>query len=79
MWPRFNSSFPDHIMIKHYHKNDGDQTVYHDGSLSDCPETEWRDILVDGKPARFAVGMSITLPPNTSSRFRRIKNTVDIS
>lgn len=60
-------------MIKHYHKNDGDRTVYHDGSLSDCPETEWSDILtIEGKPAKLAVGMSISLPPNTSSRVRYI-------
>lgn len=59
-------------MIKHYHEDKGDETIWHDGSLADCPETKWADVLTcDGKPARLAYGMSVSLPPNHTSRVRR--------
>jgi hypothetical protein len=58
-------------MIKHYHENKGDATVWHDGSLADCPETEWTIAkLTDGTPARLARGMSISLPPERFPSFR---------
>lgn len=69
------------FMVRHYHKNEGDNIVWHDGSLADCPETEWVDwiILDDGRTARMAIGMSVSLPPKTATRFRYIDSVPPIS
>lgn len=56
-------------MIQHYHKDEGEKTVYHDGSLADCPDTEWDAVVtMDGKPARMARGMSVSIHPERKVR-----------
>ena len=60
-------------MIKHTHNLDGESSVWHDGSLADCPDSTYTEIpLEDGRTARFYHGMSVTPPPDTVNRFRRI-------
>ena len=63
--------------LKHIHAIGS--TDWHNGSLADCPETEWDDIeTLDGKPARMARGMSVQLPPETSRRLRLISDVPEI-
>src|ERR1700690_4098348 len=64
--------FEDNSVIKHTHNLDGESSVWHDGSLASCPDSTWTEILFEDKPARFYHGMSVTLPPDTTNRFRRI-------
>lgn len=50
-------------MIRHFHKDEDENTVWHDGSLADCPETEFFDVTgSDGKPALMAIGFSCARP-----------------
>lgn len=50
-------------MIRHFHKDEGDNTVWHDGDLVECAEIEYFDLApVDGVPARMAVGFSCSRP-----------------
>ncbi len=57
---------------RHTHNPYDDSCVWHEGSLADCPESTWTEIMYEGKPARFYHGLSVTLPPNTSTRLRLI-------
>jgi hypothetical protein len=62
--------------LKHIHESGG---PWHDGSLADCPETVWDEVMTtDGKPARLARGMSVQEAPEGPNRFRRFIDTTSI-
>ena len=59
-------------IVKHTHSPGEHSSVWHEGSLAECPDSTWTEIMYEGKPARFYHGLSVTLPPNTSKRLRLI-------
>lgn len=65
--------------IRHTHNLGDENVVWHDGSLADCPESTYDEIVYEGKPARFYHGMSVTPAPDTTKRLRLIDNVGPIA